>query len=389
LAYWYIRKNDNNYHFPEGGYPGDFAKSVSEEIQREYADEIDKLKDEELIEFFIRHGLELVIRKLKEDIEKLGIHFDRWVYESDFINSGASQKVVEKFKAKGNVKEKEGAVWFSSPEYSDFSDRESVLVRSDTSKLSTYFATDIAYHEDKLKRGYELLIDIWGANHHGHIVRMKAALAALGYAPDKLRVILYQNVRLKKGGEIKQMGKRLGNFITVSDLIEKMKIPASVFKFMIISQSSASIIDFDLDLAREQSEKNPLYYLQYAYARICSILRKVPAKNLVELEKIARGEASIDSVDLEILQDKKELKLIKELVTLPEQLKKIASDFQIQSLPHFTTQIARSFHDFYTSCKVLSDNKKLTTARLLLILATRNVLKISLTLMGIEALEKM
>ena len=389
LAYWYIKKHDENYHFPEGGYPGDFVKDISEEIQREFASEIEELKDEELTEFFIRHGLEIVIRRMKEDIEALGVHFDQWVYESDLINNGKSQKVVDELKEKGKTKEKEGAVWFSSSEYSDFSDRESVLARSDAEKSLTYFATDIAYHQDKLQRGFDLLIDIWGANHHGHISRMKAAMAALGYDPEKLSIILYQNVRIKEGKEIKQMSKRLGNYITISELIGKMKVPADVFKFMIISQSHTSIIDFDLDLALEQSEKNPVYYLQYAYARICSILRKVQAETLVEVEKIARGEASADLADLEILQDKKELRLLKTISLLPEKLKSIAEDFQIQALPHFATEIAAAYHDFYTTCKVLSDNRKQTRARLLLILATRNVLKITLTLMGISAPEKM
>jgi len=326
---------------------------------------------------------------MKEDIEALGVHFDQWVYESDLINNGKSQKVVDELKEKGKTKEKEGAVWFSSSEYSDFSDRESVLARSDAEKSLTYFATDIAYHQDKLQRGFDLLIDIWGANHHGHISRMKAAMAALGYDPEKLSIILYQNVRIKEGKEIKQMSKRLGNYITISELIGKMKVPADVFKFMIISQSHTSIIDFDLDLALEQSEKNPVYYLQYAYARICSILRKVQAETLVEVEKIARGEASADLADLEILQDKKELRLLKTISLLPEKLKSIAEDFQIQALPHFATEIAAAYHDFYTTCKVLSDDKELTRARLLLVLAARNTLKISLALMGISAPEKM
>ena len=389
LAYWQIKKNDKNYHFPEGGYPGDFSKNISEEIQHDFAGEIKELKDEELTEFFIRQGLEIVTRKMKEDIQSLSIHFDQWVYESDFISSGKSQKIVLELKEKNKTKEEEGAVWFSSPDYSDFSDRESVLVRSDAEKTPTYFASDIAYHKDKFDRGFARLIDIWGANHHGHIARMKAALAALGYDPKKLSVILYQNVRVKEGKEIKQMSKRLGNYITISDLLGKMKAPADVFKFMIISQSANSIIDFDLDLALEQSEKNPVYYLQYAYARICSILRKGNKKLITELEKIARGEASADLADLEILQDKKELRLLKIISLLPEKLKSIAEDFQIQALPHFATEIATAYHDFYTTCKVLSDNIKQTRSRLLLVLATRNALKICLTLMGISTPEKM
>lgn len=389
LAWWYISKNDKNFPFPEAGYPGEFLKEVSEEIQKKFAKEIIELKDEKLTEFFIRQGLESIIRKMKEDCKALGIRFDQWVYESDTVNSGKSQKIVEELKEKGKTSEKEGAVWFLSPDYNDVDDRESVLVRSDADRTPTYFANDIAYHQDKLGRGFDLMIDIWGANHHGHIARMKAAIAALGNSPEKLAVILYQNVRIKEEGKVMQMSKRLGNYITIKQLLSDLKVPADVFKYMMISQNSNSIIDFDLTLALEQSEKNPLYYLQYAYARICSILRKADAELLVEAEKIARGEVSVSASDLAGLTDKKELRLAGELARLPEVLLKIGADFQIQALPHFATQVAKLFHNFYTSCQVLSDDKKRTRSRLLLVLATRNILLICLTLMGVSAPEKM
>lgn len=389
LAYYYISKNDPSYHFPEGGYPGDFLKEISEQIQREKKDEIANLKDEKLIDLFIRHGLEITIRRIKEDLSDLGIVFDRFQYESDLINSGLSQKVIEDLKEKNALVDREGALWFCSKEYSDLSDRESVLVRSDSEKSLTYFASDIAYHKDKFDRKFDRLIDIWGANHHGHIERLKASLKSLGYDSGKLDIILYQNVRLKKNGETKQMGKRLGNFINISDLLNEMKVSADVFKYTIISQSSQNIIDFDLDLAVEQSEKNPVYYLQYAYARICSILRNTDKNILQTLEKIAEGKGRPDPKTLDLLKDKKELDLIKLLDKLPNILLKIGENFQIQSLPFFATETARAYHNFYTSCKVLSSDKDLTEARLLLVLATRNVLKITLSLMDVSAPERM
>jgi len=389
LAYYYISKNDPSYHFPDGGYPGDFLKEISEQIQREKKDEIANLKDDKLIDFFIRHGLEITIRRIKEDLCDLGIVFDRFQYESDLINSGLSQKVIEDLKEKNALVDREGALWFCSKEYSDLSDRESVLVRSDSEKSLTYFASDIAYHKDKFDRKFDRLIDVWGANHHGHIERLKASLKSLGYDSDKLDIILYQNVRLKKDGEIKQMGKRLGNFINISDLLNEMKVSADVFKYTIISQSSQNIIDFDLDLAVEQSEKNPVYYLQYAYARICSILRNTDKNILQALEKIAEGKGRPDPKTLDLLKDKKELDLIKLLDKLPNILLKIGENFQIQSLPFFATETARAYHNFYTSCQVLSGDKNLTEARLLLVLATRNVLKITLSLMGVSTPERM
>ncbi|MEI6144288.1 MAG: arginine--tRNA ligase [Candidatus Berkelbacteria bacterium] len=388
LAYYYTIKSDPKFHFPEGGYPGDFLKEVSEEIQTEYKTEISNLHDHELSGFFAKVGLEKTIRRIKEDIEALGISFDRFVYESDFLNSGKSMEIVDQLKADGHTDNREGALWFTSNDL-DPNDRETVLLRSDAEKTPTYFATDIAYHKDKFERGNDRLIDVWGANHHGHIARLKSAMKAIGCDESKLSIILYQNVRLKKDGETKQMGKRLGNFINIADLITKLKVPADVFKYTIISQATSSIIDFDLDLALERSDKNPVYYLQYAYARICSILRNAEKGDIAELEKIANGQGTIKSADLEKLTDKKEIALIKALAGLSDALEKASGEFQIQALPHFATEIARGFHNFYANCHVLSDDKELTRSRLLLVLATRNVLKISLMLMGISAPEKM
>jgi len=388
LAYYYIVKNDPKFHFPEDGYPGEFLKEISEEIQSEYSSELSELHDDELWEFFARVGLEKTIRRIKEDIDSLGINFDRFFYESDLLNSGKSLEVVENLRKNNHTASREGALWFISNDL-DPNDRETVLLRSDIDKTPTYFASDIAYHKDKFDRGYKLLINVWGANHHGHISRMKSVLKALKYDEKQLSIILYQNVKLKKDGQTVQMGKRLGNFVNISDLINKLKVPADVFKYMIISQSPSSIIDFDLDLALEQSEKNPVYYLQYAYARICSVLRRVDSTLLAEVEKIANGEGRIALSDLEKLTDKKELLLIKAIGGFPESLEKVRTNFQIQALPHFATEVARAYHNFYSSCQILTDDKELERSRLLLILATRNVLKISLTLMGISAPEKM
>jgi arginyl-tRNA synthetase len=388
LAYWYTIKRDENFHFPDGGYPGEFSKEISEEIQKEKAKEIEELKDDELIEFFVRHGLEKTMRRIKEDISALGIHFDRFFYESDLLNSGKSLEVVEKLKTGGHTTDREGALWFISNDL-DPNDRETVLIRSDADKTPTYFANDIAYHIDKFERGFEKIIDIWGPNHHAHIPRIKSALKVLGFDEKEVSIFLYQNVKLKTGGQVKQMGKRLGNFINISDLVGKLKVSPDVYKFAIINQNPNSIIEFDLDLALEQSEKNPVFYLQYAYARICSVLRKADADLLADTEKIARGEQAIEPGDLKILNDKKERKLIKTISRLPQILNMVSAELQVQALPHFATEIAREYHNFYANCLILSDDKQLTKARLLLALATRNVLKISLTLMGISAPEKM
>ena len=377
LAYWYISKNDPSYNFPEGGYPGEFLKEISEKIAEEFKSEISELKDYELEEFFIRNGLDLLIRRIKNDLDLLGIKFDQFVYESDFTSSGKTQQVVDKLVADEKTETREGAVWLKTVEKDD---EDSVLVKSDADKTLTYFASDIAYHKDKFDRGFDKFVDIWGANHHGHISRLKSALRDLGYDDEKLDIILYQIVRLRQGGVSKQMGKRLGNFVNLETLVNELKVPGDVFKYTILSYSANSTIDFDLDLALTESEKNPVFYVKYAHARIWSILKKAEKDLVKEAEN---GEIKID------FKNDKEKYLALELAKLPELLISISQNYQTQSLPNYCQNLARKFHDFYASCRVISKDKKETGQKLALVIATRNVLKIALTLMSIDAPEKM
>lgn len=419
LYYWYKVKQDSAAKFPEDGYPGAYIKETSENIQKDCADDINKINGEpELVDFFAKEGLKLMVENIKADAKLLDIEFDRWTYESEALENGKSRSIVQQLTEKGHTAEKDGAIWFARPEDKNLEDKDSVLVKSDGNKTLTYFANDIAYHVEKLSRA-DLLIDIWGANHFVHIPRIKSALSALGYSEDKINIIVYQYVRLKKSGVALSMGKRLGNFVTLREVIEG-GVAADAFKYFILSQNPNTPIDFDIELAADTSEKNPVYYIKYAHARICSIFKKtnqnvistphdsnsvISTPHEVRVEKsheISRlagaarddnggGTAGIDSgeADLTLLKNPKEIVLYKELVKFSELIERVSRDFQIQSIPHFAYKIATLFHDFYGSCKVLGEEKELEKARLALILATKYVLVNALNICGIEAPEKM
>lgn len=379
LYYWFEVRADKKLAFPEGGYPGGYIKEISELIQKEKKEELSKLKDkDDLLQFFAKEGLRHTIKSIREDCELIGIKFDRWVDQSDFQSSGQTELLLKKLEELGLTAKKEGALWFRSPTDPDLSDRESVLKKSDVAGSTTYFADDITYHVDKYERGFKKVIDIWGANHTGHVPRLKAAVRALGYSDDQLEIVLYQYVRLKNAGKIVSMGKRLGNFVTLRQVIESGVEP-DAFKYFVLSQNANTPFDFDLKQAADTSEKNPVYYIKYAHARICSILAKVGES------KVSKSEGA----DLRHLKNEKELALYKELIKFPELLNDTSSDFQIQALPHFAYKIAGLFHDFYANCQVIGPDKKLTAARLSLTLATKYVLANALNICGIEAPEHM
>ncbi|PIS07869.1 arginine--tRNA ligase [Candidatus Berkelbacteria bacterium CG10_big_fil_rev_8_21_14_0_10_43_13] len=379
LYHWYEIKDNVDVKFPEEGYPGPYIKETSEVIQLKFDDEISKISDrEELIKFFAKVGLDIMVEKIRDDLKFAGMKIDVWSYESKIAEAGKSAAVIERLRESGNTIEKEGAVWFKQPDDPELADKEAVLVKSDENHSVTYFANDLAYHLDKIERGATKMIDVWGANHFGHIPRMRAALKALGQ-PDALEIVLYQYVRLKKSGQAASMGKRLGNFISLREVIEAGVVP-DAFKYFILSQNPNTPFDFDLELAADTSEKNPVFYIKYAHARICSILEK------------SRGEGTGDGTpaDYSVLNNAKEIALIKELIKFPELIEEISTNFQIQALPHFAYKIAGLFHDFYGSCRVIgAETKQLKQARLFLIRATKYVLKNALNILSIDAPEKM
>jgi len=325
-----------------------------------------KVKDEGEAGYLLAQEIQ---KENQEFIEKkLKIKFDNWISEEDLYRKGKVKKIYQWLKRKGLVYEKEGAEWLKISKFG--APKDEVIVRKDGNP--TYFLSDIAYHKDKFERGYKKIINIWGADHQGHVPKIKAVAKILGYKGN-LDILISQIVRLKGGIKI---SKRKGEIITLEELINEVGL--DVARFFYLTKSLDTQMEFDLELAKEQSEKNPVYYVQYAYARICSILRK-----------IQNSRFEIRNLKFQILIHPSELNLIKQLIRFPEIIEDIAKDYQVQRLPQYAIDLATAFHQFYRDCRVISDNKELTQARLSLVLATKIILKNILDLMGISAPEKM
>lgn len=317
-------------------------------------------------------AVKLLLNQIINDCRAIGIDFDKVYSESEFIESGKTKQVLEGLKQKGFIKEQEKALWFAPID--DFlKDRETVVVKSDGT--FTYFASDIAYHKLKFEEGYDLVIDVFGANHHGHVPRLQAAVAKLGFDVSRFHVILYQWVRFMKGKELAKMSKRAGTMLTARDVLDA--VGKDALRFFILMRDVNSYIDFDLDLAREKSSKNPVYYVQYAHARISSILQK------------ADGKTETREVKYELLTTSFELDLIKQITRFPEIVEDISTSFAVHQLTTYARELADSFHVFYENCRVLEEDEDLSRARLALCASTQIALKNTLTLLGISAPEKM
>ncbi|PIC85482.1 arginine--tRNA ligase [Sporosarcina sp. P20a] len=358
---------------PEDGYRGADIITIAKGLVEQYGDKYVHVPEEERLAFFREHGLNIELDKLKKDLADFRVHFDHWFSETSLYNNGKIEVALNKLRENGHVYEEDGATWFRSTTFGD--DKDRVLIKQDGS--FTYLTPDIAYHQDKLSRGFDKLINIWGADHHGYIPRMKAAIQALGYDRDTLEVEVAQMVQLYKDGEKFKMSKRTGKAVTLRELVEEVGLDA--VRYFFAMRSGDAQMDFDLDLAVSKSNENPVYYAQYAHARICSILRQAKEQNV---------EASTDNVTL--LQDEKELELLKKLGDFP----KLISDSARMRAPHRVTtyiqELAATFHSFYNANKVLDpENKDLSEARLALITATKTTIANALKLVGVKAPERM
>lgn len=348
-------------------YAGDYIKTLPNKIKRKYQKDIKKISTQEA-GWFASKILKEEIKKVIE--KKLKIKFDRWFSEQSLYNSSAINKILELLEEKKLIYEKEGAVWFCAKDYGDDQDR--VLVRFDG--RPTYLLSDIAYHKNKFERDFDKVIDIWGADHAGYVKRLQGAMVAIGF-PEKLDILISQLVRLIRGGKELRVSKRKGVFVTLEELIDQVGLDVARFFFLMYTLDTH--MDFDLDLARKRSKKNPVFYVQYAHTRICSIIRK--AKQKVNLKKVNWG----------LLKHPAELALIRELLRFPELIEDVACSYEIHRLPHFAISLADKFHDFYERCRVLEKDQELRKARLALISATKIVFKNVLDVLGISAPEKM
>ena len=308
---------------------------------------------------------------IKPSVKKMGIEFNVWFRESELYKKKEIDKILEELERKNLSYKKEGALWFQSTKFGD--DKDRVLIKADGEK--TYLSSDIAYLKNKFKRGFDKLIYFLGADHCGYVGRIKAAAEALCFQKEQVDIIIMQLVRLVEGGKEMKMSKRTGFYVTIDELIGEVGL--DVARFFFLARSSDTHLNFDLDLAKQQSEKNPVFYVQYAHARICSILRKIDTKYKIQNTKY------------NLLDHPSELELIKQLIRLPEIVEDTAEDYQVQRLPQYALDVATVFHQFYRDCRVISEEKELTQARLSLVSATGIMLKNILNLMGISAPEKM
>ena len=371
----YMQSLGNDVELPEDSYPGEDVIAVAEKIRDSSSDNYDT-DDPGALSDLGKAGIQLMIEGIKEDIESLHIDFDNWFSEKSLFENGQFEKCIGLLKEMGYVGDRDGATWLLNSNLGE--EKDNVLIRSNGTP--TYFSTDIAYHYDKfIQRKFDTVIDVWGADHQGQVPRLKSAMKMLGSDPDNLEMILVQMVRFKKGETIEKLSKREGNIVPLIELVSE--IGADACRFMFLSRSHETQLDFDLDLAKKQSSENPVYYIQYGHARICSIL------NLAVEKKINYSNGSVY-----MLSHESEIQLINKILELPSVIDAIADTYEVHHLPHYSLELATAFHNFYQNCRVISENEEdlgLSKARLKLCEATKLALVNCLELMGMSKPEKM
>ncbi|MBI4311637.1 MAG: arginine--tRNA ligase [Chloroflexi bacterium] len=361
---------------PENGYMGEYMLDLGREVASEHGDRFARMPEAEAVAAIGKIGLEKMLALIRADLEAIGVTFDVWFSETTLYATGQYAETIEMLRQNGYVTQREGATWFTSTQLGE--DKDNVLVRSTGDP--TYFASDIAYHRNKfLARGFDRVINIWGADHQGHVSRLKAAAGALGVDPSRLTIVISQLVTLKQGDDVVRASKRKGNIVTLRELVEE--VGADACRFFFLSRSPESQMEFDLELAKQQSSDNPVYYVQYAYARIASILRLAQEKGL-----------DWSGGDVALLTDPAELDLVKKMLQLPELIETMAARLEPHHLPRYAMDLATAFHWFYQQCRVVSSEpseKPITLARLKLVDASRVALARCLSLMGMSAPERM
>ncbi|MGB8000375.1 MAG: arginine--tRNA ligase [Anaerobacillus sp.] len=357
---------------PEDGYQGQDIVQFGKDLVEKEGDRLLQLDDKERYAYFREYGLERELEKLKKDLKEFGVEFDVWFSETSLYQSSKIDDVLAKLKERGETFEQDGATWFRSTTYGD--DKDRVLIKGDGSY--TYLTPDIAYHQDKLSRGFDKLINIWGADHHGYIPRMKAAIEALGYKREQLEVEIIQMVNLFKDGEKMKMSKRTGKAVTLRELMDEVGIDAMRYFFSM--RSSDSHLDFDMDLAVSRSNENPVYYVQYAHARVCSILRQGEEMNLTE------------DADLSLITSEKEMDLLKKLGELPEAIAEAAEKRMTHRITNYAFELAAALHSFYNAERVLdTEDLAKSAARFKLMQAVQQTVQNTLEIIGVNAPEKM
>ncbi|MBB6691827.1 arginine--tRNA ligase [Cohnella xylanilytica] len=360
---------------PEDGYYGEDIVGFAKELAEKEGDRLLSLSDEERFQFFRGYGLERELDKIKRDLGRFGVEFDVWFSETSLYENKRVEAALDALRAQGHVYEQDGAVWLNTTAFGD--DKDRVLVKNDGSY--TYLTPDIAYHMDKYGRGFDKMINIWGADHHGYIPRMKAAMSALGNDAEKLTVLIAQMVSLFQNGEKVKMSKRTGKAITVEDLMDEVGVDA--IRYFFTMRSMDSHLDFDMDLAVSTSNENPVYYVQYAYARICSIFRQAEEQGI--------ALAPVAEAPLAKLTAEHELDLLRKMGELPETIAVAAASYAPHQMIRYVYELAALFHSYYRAERVITEDAEQSQARLQLLAALRIVLGSCLKLVGVSAPEKM
>jgi arginyl-tRNA synthetase len=375
----YQQQLGNDVPFPEDGYKGDYVESVARDIAEKNGDKYLGKTFEECGEFITDYAYKMMLANLEKDLEDFGVVFDRWQSEKELHAEGKVTDALKALKSKELIYEKEGAVWFSSSQYGD--DKDRVVKKQDGEY--TYFASDICYHKDKLDRGFDSIIDIWGADHHGYIPRISSVLEAFDLPKEKFRVILIQMVTLLRHGEPVQMSKRAGTFITLREVIDE--VGSDITKFIFLTRKADSHLDFDIDVAKEQSSENPVFYVQYAFARISSLFRQAHERGVQGVV-----ETEIEGADLSLLKEDEEMSLIKKLLQYPVVFEGAALACEPHRITYYLQELAGVFHSYYYKHKIISDDdNQLTLARLSLCKGVKIVLEEGLEMLGVSAPERM
>jgi arginyl-tRNA synthetase len=361
--------------FPETCYQGDYIQTLAKEMQEVHGDSYFNSAEEEVLPLFSNFAAHSILKGIRQDLEDFGVHYDRWFSENSLYENGAVDRVISTLKASGNIFEKDGALWFRSTALGDEKDR--VVVRANG--MTTYLASDLAYHQDKYLRGFDLVINLWGADHHGYMERMYAGVMALGRKREDLRLLLVQLVNLLRKGKQVTMSTRAGEFVTLKDVIDEVGRDAA--RFIFLTRRSDSPLEFDLELAKEKSADNPVYYVQYAHARISSIIRLAKERQL-DLD-------GPENLDLKRLSLSEEMALIKQLSLYPEVVENSARFLEPHRLPYYLTELASAFHSYYKHHRIIQDDLGLAQARYHLVKAIRVVVGNGLGLLGVSAPEQM
>ncbi len=361
--------------FPADHYRGEYIKDIANEIIEQKRDEFLNLPEEECIPFFRKYATDNILQGIQKDLAEFRVTFDNWFSEQSLYDDNSVEKAIEWLKGKGHIYEKDGAVWLKSSAFND--DKDRVIVKKTGEK--TYFCSDIAYHQNKINRGFKKIINLMGADHHGYVPRMEAVLQAMGYDNKIFKILLIQFVSLLRAGEKISMSTRAGEFETLRDVVSEVGVDVARYYFLM--RSSDTHLDFDLELAKQETSENPVFYIQYAHARICSIFRTAGEKGVVWNRS--------NEVDLSLLVEGEEFGIIRAVLAFPEIVEKSARALEVHRISHYLLDMVSRFHGYYSRHRVISDDKALTLARLSLLDAIRITIRNGFELMGISSPEKM